>query len=519
MAETRKALEELLSRLGESAAFAACGKVTPVLPGLEVQGVGPIGFPLTAADASRLIAEATQAPYGRGEETIVDVDVRRVWQIEPGKFSVRNHQWDAHIAEMVDAVKTEFGIRRKVKAELYKLLVYEKGSFFASHRDSEKTPGMFATLVVCLPSRHEGGTLVVQHDGKKVKFDFGGNDSEFQTQYAAFYADCRHEIRPVTEGYRICLVYNLAIAGKSQPAAPSDGDTTETAAHLLKELFADADDLSKIAIPFEHQYTEAGLDPRQLKGSDRTRAEVLRRAADLAECQCYFALLTHHQSGDVDYDTWGGHGYRRRNWYDDFQEEDDASDADMGEVFDEEMVLDHWLDAKGHEPSSAKSISKITRYSAATTGKDGSVSKVSARPPATKAPPWIAGIVRASLFFGRVTAITTSWQVKDRIRPFPHCKKWRPAARSPRPWPNAALLPNKSSATGKLHDIIMARRGRGRRPLLLGPDAPPYLSASAPSTSPGDSWTRFFPQASTAPKARQFFSSANNSAGNLSNRN
>ena len=239
MPDARRTLEELLYALGESSQFVTSGGIAPVLPGLDVKGVGPIGFPVTPADAQRLIAKATQAPYGRGEATIVDTDVRRVWQIEPSQFTLRNSEWQTFVATIVDAAKREFGIHQKVSATLYKLLVYEKGSFFAPHRDSEKASGMFATMVVCLPSRHEGGTLVVRHDGQTKKIDFGGEHAEFQIQYAAFYADCQHEITPVSDGYRICLVYNLAITGKKrQPAcAPKrsrrreSGPTAQGALH------------------------------------------------------------------------------------------------------------------------------------------------------------------------------------------------------------------------------------------------------------------------------------------------
>ena len=48
-------------------------------------------------------------------------------------------------------------------AEFYKLLIYDAGSFFVDHRDTEKVPGMFATLVIALPSAHSGGELVVRH--------------------------------------------------------------------------------------------------------------------------------------------------------------------------------------------------------------------------------------------------------------------------------------------------------------------------------------------------------------------
>ena len=277
MADAWQALEKLLEALGESSQFVTSGSLSPVLPGLDVKAVGSIGSPASPADAKRLIAKAAHAPYGRGEETIVDTKVRRVWQIDPSQVVCRNPEWNAHITAIVEAVKQEFSINEMVSPILYKLLIYDKGSFFAPHRDSEKTPGMFATLVVCLPSRHEGGALIVKHGGQTKTIDFGGADSEFKTQYASFYADCQHEIRPVTSGFRICLVYNLAIAGKQQqPEAPRLDTAVEQAAGLLRDLFGDAStNRSKIAVPFRHQYSEAGLEPEQLKGADRTRADVL----------------------------------------------------------------------------------------------------------------------------------------------------------------------------------------------------------------------------------------------------
>jgi hypothetical protein len=357
MNDARQALQTLLKSLGESSQFATSGSLAPVLPGLEVKGVGTIGTPVSVADAKRLIAGSAQAPYGRGLETVVDTKVRRVWQIEPSQFKLRNPEWEPHVAAIVDGVTDEFGIRQGVHAHLYKLLVYEKGSFFAPHRDSEKTEGMFATLVICLPSPHKGGTLIVEHDGQTKTIDFGGENAEFTTQYAAFYADCQHQITPVTAGYRICLVYNLAIAGKNQPAAPQNSAEVDKAARLLKEIFADSSsNLSKIAFPFAHQYTEAGLDPKRLKGSDRSLVDVLSRAALTLDHQCHIALLTHQQSGEADYSTWDDNSYGRGNDYRWSDDEDDGenndgddSGVDMGDVYDEELSLNHWFDPHGQK--------------------------------------------------------------------------------------------------------------------------------------------------------------------------
>ncbi len=69
------------------------------------------------------------------------------------------------------------------------------------HRDTEKVPGMFATLVIMLPSEHEGGDLIARRSAARLAFDQHPRDPS-DIAYAAFYADCVHEVRPVASGYR-----------------------------------------------------------------------------------------------------------------------------------------------------------------------------------------------------------------------------------------------------------------------------------------------------------------------------
>jgi hypothetical protein len=52
--------------------------------------------------------------------------------------------------------------------------------------------------------------LVVQHEGKRVEFDWS-HQSASAIQWAAFYSDCEHEIKTITEGERITLTYNLYV--------------------------------------------------------------------------------------------------------------------------------------------------------------------------------------------------------------------------------------------------------------------------------------------------------------------
>src|SRR5215470_5935155 len=213
-----KELLALMDQVQTSGAFAVGGALPSILPGLRVKGVGPIGLPLTEHQAKGLIQVSERAPYGRGEETIVDPQVRHSWQISADDVELGNPQWNEALRAAVDQIGQALGLSDcQIAFELYKLLVYETGSFFASHRDTEKIPNMFATLVVNLPSAHAGGELIISHAGQSQSYSFA-DSSLFEPSFAAFYADCRHEVKPITAGYRLCLVYNLAITNrKKQP--------------------------------------------------------------------------------------------------------------------------------------------------------------------------------------------------------------------------------------------------------------------------------------------------------------
>ena len=70
---------------------------------------------------------------------------------------------------------------------------------------------MVGTLVVSLPSAHTGGELIVEHGGESVTYRTSKQDLSF----VAFYADCRHEVKPVTSGYRVTLTFNLLADGEA----------------------------------------------------------------------------------------------------------------------------------------------------------------------------------------------------------------------------------------------------------------------------------------------------------------
>ena len=198
---------------------------------------------------------------------------------------------------------------------------------------------MFATLVVALPSSFAGGELVVRHKGREVRLDLRCDDPA-EAAFAAFYADCVHEVLPVTEGCRLILVYNLVRRGRGRTPEPPDyaGERARVAALLqawrdAKRRPGDATP-EKLVYPLEHAYTPAELGFAALKGADAAAAGVLAAAARQARCDLHLALLTVEESGAAEYSE--NYGSRRRRW----GAEEDEFEA--GEVFDRRMTLSNW---------------------------------------------------------------------------------------------------------------------------------------------------------------------------------
>ena len=101
------------------------------LPGLYIQGIGVIGFPLSDRDAKLIEATATQAPFGKGTETVVDTTVRDTFEINPDKFSFTNPAWPHFLQTIIDRMAGGLGLPPHLpppRAELYKLLLYKTGS-------------------------------------------------------------------------------------------------------------------------------------------------------------------------------------------------------------------------------------------------------------------------------------------------------------------------------------------------------------------------------------------------------
>ena len=326
----QKDIEELLQSLDRPGDYCVHSELVSPMPLLQVERVGTVAFPVQEAQLRALLDVAERAPYGKGSETVLDTSVRDCWQIDSSEFGVSGQGWTESFKTIMAKVSEGLGCpAERLDARPYKLLVYEPGGFFTAHRDTEKEVGMVGTLVVSLPTEGAGGELVVRHGGRESVIDMCVSDPSVLS-FAAFYADCTHETRPVREGHRVALVFNLVLSGAGASKlgrAPDFAEQAETISTSLRAWARRAQSSAKIVWLLDHDYSTAGLSFATMKGTDAVVARTLATAAERAQCALHAATVHITEYGSADY-----------GWYDD----DDLEHVEMGEVHDWECGLEGW---------------------------------------------------------------------------------------------------------------------------------------------------------------------------------
>ena len=107
---------------------------------------------LCRCQKSRLNRSSWLAPRPRTAKAqiplsgFVDVTVRNIIQVDPSKIKI--NRWQSALQDLLQNVCVGLVIDDTgVRADLYKILMYETGGHFKAHQDSEKALGMFGTLV------------------------------------------------------------------------------------------------------------------------------------------------------------------------------------------------------------------------------------------------------------------------------------------------------------------------------------------------------------------------------------
>ncbi|KAK3113278.1 hypothetical protein LTR53_009592 [Teratosphaeriaceae sp. CCFEE 6253] len=347
--DARRGLCEAIDGVHGTGSFAAFGIIQylpdPYLTIETGEPAFPIMLPLAAHDAQKIIAAAHQAPFGKGSETIIDQSVRNTWELDHTQFTVRNPAFP--VAQTFRQACEGLGLSEQgVEAQAYKLLLYEPGAMFKPHTDTEKTPGMFGTMIISLPSYHAGGTLQLSHSGLEMRFDTCTQSAS----WAAWYSDVRHEVKPVTDGYRLVLTYDLVQKASSGQIYGLDFGlrfpALQEAVAMWSRAADDDGDESPAVYALEHQYTDASISLQALKGDDLAKAQALQHFATDHDVVLFLASCEKEISGGAEESYHYGSKRRRHGRGDD---DGDSSDGyhEITEEFESSLKLTRVVDVHG----------------------------------------------------------------------------------------------------------------------------------------------------------------------------
>jgi hypothetical protein len=339
---TIERLSNAIRQATRSAKFCVFGCLPAIDPGITVDGLGAVKLPLKPKTVKALVAGSLIAPYGKGTQTLVNTQVRKTFELDPAKFRLSD-EWNSAVARATQHVAQQLGLpSEQLEAKLYKLLVYEKGGFFLPHRDSEKHDRMLASMIVVLPNRFEGGRLVVRHGAVEQTLTFKEAASGETPCYAAFYADCEHEVERVTSGVRLCLAYNLVMKPKrGKPSAHANADVPDDVLAESIGSWVVKQPTKPLVFALEHHYTERGLSLELLKGIDRQLADLVISAAAKTDCVAHLAQVSRHLSQFAD------DGSFERSYSRSYRAPCRA--IEIGETYEDELNGTEWTDVRGNK--------------------------------------------------------------------------------------------------------------------------------------------------------------------------
>ena len=127
------ALEDNSSHVEGEFAFGTTLALAPN-PGVQIDSLSLLSLPMTPSDVELIKSAASRAPFGHGERSIIDSTVRHTWEIDASRITLRNPEWNSFLTGIVDTVCKGLDVAPftvRPECELYKLLLYEKGSQYA----------------------------------------------------------------------------------------------------------------------------------------------------------------------------------------------------------------------------------------------------------------------------------------------------------------------------------------------------------------------------------------------------
>ena len=271
-----------------------------VNPGLLLKGVGKIGLPLSERDA-KAIKLGREAPTGQDTKKNINKLERKTYEIEADRVELRNPRWSKTVQYALQKSVCQLGVMggvSHVRAEFREMVLYEGDGAPHTEQNNDTVSGRFGTLVVVLPSEHEGGQVAVQLGNRKRTLSIP-EPREFSYSYMAWYADVNISVEPICSGSRLALTYDLIHQNGNLKAArpPSilnkNKEFPDGALEAWKARLDDDTATEKLVYLFESYYSQEEFGLQSLEGSDHVQTLHLHEACQEHGFSTFLGQLEH----------------------------------------------------------------------------------------------------------------------------------------------------------------------------------------------------------------------------------
>ncbi|KAJ3094259.1 hypothetical protein HDU97_008312 [Phlyctochytrium planicorne] len=295
-------LGNAISEIGMPGTFAFSAKVDwQKLPpsSLSVNGVGRIGLPVWPQQAEALKA-------------ICRTSAAENLMIDAGEITF-SAAWDDAVQNLAISASQSLGVVSKtIKAAFSKMVLLQAESRIAAPPQDNIEKGNFGTFLLQLPSGYKGGQSVIQFGESKKTYSLDV-ESDLHFHYLAYYSNTSVNTLPVTEGWKICLLYNLVhVPERTDESIPCavDYDGIQKAFSSALATWRLSNHCDKLLIKLENDYADKTIGKDNvfplsfdgLVGRDRTMLNVLRniKEPDGSPVQLCLVLveMKNHGSGE-----------------------------------------------------------------------------------------------------------------------------------------------------------------------------------------------------------------------------
>lgn len=262
-------------------------------PGLHVDGVGLIRLPIAEDDARAIarVASAT-APDDQGQS-----QSKSRWVLPCTSFRCENPAWEAFIEGLRTKALTELGIGPEeakigvIRINPRSVIVWTARSAACGPSAIQTPTTAFASVGVCLPSKHEGGDITLCHGNEEKVFETA-RGSEYETSACAWYRDVSCVSGELMSGCRVMLVYDLV---KCATGPNPSLEIMTGSRDRLKTMFRAWEQRSSdkfLVYALENRYEgEDEVFEKNLVGGDINFFETLRDVCSFADVHVFLGKM------------------------------------------------------------------------------------------------------------------------------------------------------------------------------------------------------------------------------------